>query len=864
MLGRGEFQMRYLFMVVAGALVASPALGGGDTCSTATPTPVPVGSPGSPLTTTIFGDNSGATGPDGDCLLSNPNDLGWYEAFTIDTCARVTIDYCGSDPTRRPDWAYLYRDCCAPTIGFEATNRFFPCTDFNLWIDFGVLNPGTYIVPIYTVPGDMRCEDTGAPCVSSATCGSGFTCQDNLHPYQLNITAEEFVPALAMQASPVDESPMNEPEAVQVQGSVGPDAIVGHIFGCQQLGREGPIGSGTIGMSCATTACTIGDMGTEWYGLPDVNHPVISVNLFRLSTQGDGTDRLMQLGQSWVKHGFGTALDDECSLGCDPSEGHFNLNAPNCSDTYVGAQFVPCDLGPRSMINPYTGVMPASVFLGPSSDCFIVLRETDSYPANDHRDHDHNEISHRLQVKDVDLDPALNPGALYFAEGQYIIPHEWVDGNGTQNNNVSYRQVGVGGVIDCEGLLFDELSDTFSQQPAINAWPGASQSLIEPAPLVDGRSFLAYKVTDLGGGTWHYEYALYNMNMDRALGSLSIPIPFGATVSNAGFYAPLNHLPEPHTENYPNTPWSSSVSGGAITWSTDAHGVDPNANAVRWGTAYNFWFDSNRAPAATDATVGLFKTESSMTVPTLGPIAIPLDFGADPTGYDKNRAISLSAPSGLSVGSTAIRVRLVDLQNPNPGNPVCCPPADFSGFEGEDRWLGPPANYPEAAENPGGPQFTAALLRCTPHYRSDWDSFGLVHVLGAEIMPSSEYLVHAVEEGTGVVATSGLSISTPRWGDVVDEFCEPGNCPTTQPDFVDISAIVDKFKSVASAPIRPRAQLQPRVPATNLSVDFLDISSCVDAFKGLAFPHIWGPCSCPSSETCPALDACGRCSPEGP
>jgi len=35
---------------------------------------------------------------------------------------------------------------------------------------------------------------------------------------------------------------------------------------------------------------------------------------------------------------------------------------------------------------------------------------------------------------------------------------------------------------------------------------------------------MGYKVTDLGGGLWHYEYALYNQNLDRAIQSFSVPV----------------------------------------------------------------------------------------------------------------------------------------------------------------------------------------------------------------------------------------------------------------------------------------------------------------------------------------------------
>jgi len=73
----------------------------------------------------------------------------------------------------------------------------------------------------------------------------------------------------------------------------------------------------------------------------------------------------------------------------------------------------------------------------------------------------------------------------------------------------------------------------------------------------------------------------------------------------------------------------------------------------------------------------------------------PVEPFADPSGFDKNRFLSFTMiPQS---GTLAVRVRLVDLHNPAPPNQPCCPPGDFSGYEGEDLWAGPPAEYPESA-----------------------------------------------------------------------------------------------------------------------------------------------------------------------
>ena len=135
--------------------------------------------------------------------------------------------------------------------------------------------------------------------------------------------------------------------------------------------------------------------------------------------------------------------------------------------------------------------------LGPSGECegFSV-----NYPARDHRGHNHNAISHTNRIRDVDLMALLNPGARYFGESQYIVPHEYVDGNGNQNNNVVYREYSVVGPSSSGAFGFSTVGDSVQEAPAVSVWAGVNMSLIEPAPLEDGQAFLAYETTDLGDG----------------------------------------------------------------------------------------------------------------------------------------------------------------------------------------------------------------------------------------------------------------------------------------------------------------------------------------------------------------------------
>jgi hypothetical protein len=96
------------------------------------------------------------------------------------------------------------------------------------------------------------------------------------------------------------------------------------------------------------------------------------------------------------------------------------------------------------------------------------------------------------------LSPTLNPGAVYFAEAQYVTPHEYAwcqthPGQCNIYNNASYRQFSVTGTNP--PFSFSAVGSTVQMQPAIEAWAGATINQIEPDPGNDGIGLLGCKVT---------------------------------------------------------------------------------------------------------------------------------------------------------------------------------------------------------------------------------------------------------------------------------------------------------------------------------------------------------------------------------
>ena len=397
----------------------------------------------------------------------------------------------------------------------------------------------------------------------------------------------------------------------------GPDVIVGDLPQLAQFGND--TAQHLVGLGVATTSCNNGTEPLHWFALPQTDHPVIPQNLYRMSG-----DRFEQIGQSWLKHAFLALENNACSFGCNTSGCTTGSNlCSGCSDPYTASLNANQNsIGSRAWVNPFTGSFPSN--------------------ANAHSAHSHNGTSHRVTVASSDLDPAQNAGATYFAEAQYVTPHEYAwcqshPGECNMYNNASYRQFTVSGSGD--NYTFLASGSTTRMQPAIMAWAGtgATVNQYQPDPANDGILFVGYKVTQFGLNQWHYEYAIYNENLDRAIQSFHVLGSTFATVGNIAFHAPPQ---EPGwandgtfmNEGYSSTPWSVTQISGDITWNCETFAQNQNANAIRWGTLYNFRFDSNNLPETGTATVGFFKTGAPMTIPILVPSINGSDADADSDG----------------------------------------------------------------------------------------------------------------------------------------------------------------------------------------------------------------------------------------
>lgn len=459
-----------------------------------------------------------------------------------------------------------------------------------------------------------------------------------------NTTPTETQAADQPQVNAPAESWTNEEKLISQEGqfvgiiqSVGADVIVGEMSGPRKWGSSGNITAYSIG----TTSCNIGTVPLQWIdGTP--NHPVISQNIYRLKN-----NVFEQLGQGWMKWSF-CALQGGVCGSCTPYCGgccdHLGVG---CSDPYTadrnGSQSL---LGPKWVVNPSTGAFPAS---HPTPGTGV--------------------LDGRIRVNNDDLNPAFNSGATYWAEAQYVSPDDAAANN--DNNNASYKRLTVG-AFSGGGYALGVTGSIFRQEPAINAWRAHGNGIGVPDTTVilqdldvsDGRFRVGYRVNQIAGnpGWYHYEIAIFNLNSDSAMRLLSVPVGTAA-LANIGFKDVDYHsagMP------YDLTDWANNGgAGGVLTWSTSTFAGNPNANALRFGTMYNFRFDAKGPPIDRTWTVGRFKTGDSVVLPGKGP-ASPGDMNCDGSVdiLDINAfTLALADPTGYASAYPNCDILLGDMNN---------------------------------------------------------------------------------------------------------------------------------------------------------------------------------------------------------
>jgi hypothetical protein len=376
-------------------------------------------------------------------------------------------------------------------------------------------------------------------------------------------------------------------------GLNGPDVIVGDIQGVANYSTDGTNDAYAIG----TYSCNIGNVWLNW--IAETNqHPVIAMNIFKYRTQAAGYSTFEQLGQSWLKHGFFALSNTLCCSGCQSTNGdHLGVR---CSDPYTATRNgTQNGNGPKWQVNAHTGVFTYP----PAQPAFT------------------GSTARRIKAKLNELEASNTTTIRYFVDAQYIAADDAAAGN--DDNNTSYREVSMSVTGTPPNVTNSSIAltaaTTVREQVALYAWKAIDPAVtitvmdIPGASLGTERVYVGSKATQINATTWHYEYAVYNQNSDRSIGSFSVPVAAGVTVTNAGFRdVDYNDGDGIGNVNISGEDWRFTRSTNAATWNTDAFASNANGNAIRWGTMYNFRFDANVAPGPnSNVTLGLWKTAGS-------------------------------------------------------------------------------------------------------------------------------------------------------------------------------------------------------------------------------------------------------------
>jgi hypothetical protein len=377
--------------------------------------------------------------------------------------------------------------------------------------------------------------------------------------------------------------------------------------------RGGAFPGGEVGLSMRNTMCNPGLVSIPWFAQMQENHPKFGFMITRLSN-----GRMEQISdRSYCKHAFVSA---STSGACGPCNGiGGNMMGVTCSDTYsAGNNASRGNLGPADEIDPWLGTWNHTGSYFDQGDPNVGFPgNVDGQQSNINVGND--DVKNRVTVKESDLQIA---GASYYY-GIHLI-HE---GEAVANRWDNLKSRGMtaswtGGSWNVSNSGVGEVFGSILQH-----WTGATVNNAGNGND-DGRFFVASKVTPLGGGMYHYEYAIHNADNSRGGASFRVPLAPGAVVANAGFR---------DIDQNPLNDWAFTQTSSEITFAA------VGTNALNWNSIYNCWFDCSIAPGAGSMTI-----DEARTGPGALSVVIPSEV---PSGLSFAAKASVGTSCGNCTGT---------------------------------------------------------------------------------------------------------------------------------------------------------------------------------------------------------------------
>ncbi len=375
-----------------------------------------------------------------------------------------------------------------------------------------------------------------------------------------------------------------------VVGLDGRISVIDDLFYWGRRGAAYP--NGEVGVSMLNEMCNPGTVNIPWQVAMSSNHPKFGFLIVRVNG-----GKIEQINDwSYCKHAFtSTNFNGACGACQDPGTGQ--LMGVHCSDTYgSGNNGDRYWLGPPAEIDPWLGTWaPVGSYFDRGDPAVVGAAAIDGNRSlSNAMVNAFDAVKNRVTVKEQDL---LTPGASYFYGIQLIHQGEVSTNRGDNLASRGFSPNGPGG-----NWSFGNNAATQSYGSILTRWPGAQVDAGQNGND-DGRFFVGCVVTPLGGGNYHYEYAVHNVDNNRGGATFRLPIDAGATASNFTFG---------DIDSNPLNDWLGARVGNEVVFTASP------TNPLNWNTIYNFGFDANFAPGA-----GLSTLDEARVGPGALTVSVP-------------------------------------------------------------------------------------------------------------------------------------------------------------------------------------------------------------------------------------------------
>jgi len=389
--------------------------------------------------------------------------------------------------------------------------------------------------------------------------------------------------------------------AAQTNTVAGLNGRLSVVDNLDYYGRRGAaFPNGEVGMAMLNEMCNPGTVNIPWQAAMQPNHPKFGFLILR-----ESNGRMEQISdRSYCKHAFvSTNFSGPCGT-CQSTGGlGGTVMGVNCSDTYGSGNNADRHwLGPAPEIDPWLGTWsPQGSYFDQGDPNVGAPGNNDGIRSSSYSGPDN--VRNRVTVKEADL---LTPGARYFYGIHLVHQGEAVANRG---DNLASRGFTPSG--SAAGWSFGNNSVVQAWGSILQHWQGSTVNSGGNGSD-DGRFFVASKVTAIGNGLYHYEYAVHNVDNSRGGAAFRVPLAPGATVQNAGFR---------DIDQNPLNDWAFTQSSNEVAFTA------VGTNAIDWNTIYNCWFDCSIPPGAGSMTIDEARTGAgALSVSVVSEVPSGLSF----------------------------------------------------------------------------------------------------------------------------------------------------------------------------------------------------------------------------------------------